>query len=302
MWVIAVVIFVVILILLRKYLSDIIFETIVDGGLSFLDEILGFGFIPGADFGDIIAAFIIYRRYSGTSKKKKHKRKHINKGTGKFVAVFGALEAVNFIVLSFIPGADFFTNIFPTIPFLRLISQWMAVQYPDSEWFNSPGKLAEKSRKKYNKMMNEIKDHDKTLRETRAQLETRNMHEKAIEAADHFKDGEYRQAHEKYEEAIDILKHNTYAQLIEKWQDLMEHRIEDLSDPGFLVYVRNNPNYPLANEKFTLMTKTISEDMQKALDHIHKDEIGKAIEKAGGAIELIEVILSIHEEYAYENS
>ena len=110
------------LILFRDKLKDLLlgtlYETAVDGGLSFADEIMGIGLIPGLDIGDYIAAIMIMRR------NFRH--------AGLIAAIFGGLEAANWIVGSFIPGVDWFFNIVPIYPLLKVISCIISLIFPNT--------------------------------------------------------------------------------------------------------------------------------------------------------------------------
>ncbi len=104
--------FLILIFVFRNQLKDTLFgtlfETVVDGGLSFADEVIGVGIVPGLDFGDYIAAIIIFKR-------------HLQKA-GLFVAIIGSLEAANFIIGSFIPGVDWFFNILPIYPLIKVLN------------------------------------------------------------------------------------------------------------------------------------------------------------------------------------
>ena len=95
------------MIFFRRYTSAVISDFILDPVLSFVDEPLGG--VLGLDFGDWIAAFIIYRREKNIS--------------GKGVALLAAWEATNFIPISLIPVVgtvvEVFTNFFPADTVLR---------------------------------------------------------------------------------------------------------------------------------------------------------------------------------------
>ncbi len=84
-------------------------DYVVDGAMSFADELLGIG-IAGLDVGDWIAAVIIF-----VNERKR---------TGNFVAGLAAWEATNFLPLSFIPGVgeviEVITNFFPAVTILRM--------------------------------------------------------------------------------------------------------------------------------------------------------------------------------------
>ena len=125
------------LILFRDKLKDLLlgtlYETVVDGGLSFADEIIGIGLIPGLDIGDYIAAIMIMRR------NFRH--------AGLIAAIFGGLEAANWIIGSFIPGVDWFFNIVPIYPLLKVISCVISLIFPNSIVTNGSQELADKEKK-----------------------------------------------------------------------------------------------------------------------------------------------------------
>ena len=95
----------------RRYFSALIYDYVVDGGLSFADNfIMGAGLI-GLDIGDWIAALLIF-------KKEK-------KITGGAIAMFAAWEATNFLPVSLIPvvgeAVEVFFNLFPAVFIGRLL-------------------------------------------------------------------------------------------------------------------------------------------------------------------------------------
>lgn len=77
----------------------LIFDYVVDFMLSLVDEAAGGLF--GLDWGDWIAAVIIFVYYS--------------KQIGKGWSLFAAWEATNFLPISFIPGVDILTGMFPAV-------------------------------------------------------------------------------------------------------------------------------------------------------------------------------------------
>jgi hypothetical protein len=96
---IVVVVLVISLIFFKRYFKALMYDYVVDGGLSFLDEPLGG--IGMFDWGDWIAAFLIFRKYK--------------KIVGVAIALILVLEAANFI-----PGLDYMTNIFPAVTIAML--------------------------------------------------------------------------------------------------------------------------------------------------------------------------------------
>jgi hypothetical protein len=101
-WIILIIIVILVIsfILFRRYFSALVYDYVVDCGLSFLDE--PFGGIVMLDWGDWIAAILIF------IKEKKI--------TGRLIALIVALEAANFI-----PVLDWITNLFPAVTISRLL-------------------------------------------------------------------------------------------------------------------------------------------------------------------------------------
>ncbi len=95
----------------RRYFSALIYDYVIDGGLSFADNFLfGLGLI-GLDIGDWIAAFLIFKKE--------------RKITGGAIAGFAAWEAANFLPISLIPvvgeAVEVFFNLFPAVFISRLL-------------------------------------------------------------------------------------------------------------------------------------------------------------------------------------
>lgn len=107
-----------ILFALRSYFKALIYATsydyLIDGGLSFADELVGIG-ITGIDVGDWIAGGILFWKYRSIV-------------GWKFAALFAA-EAANF-GLSLIPGIgegiEIFFNFFPIVSLVILYKQYQA--------------------------------------------------------------------------------------------------------------------------------------------------------------------------------
>lgn len=101
---------VIVFIFFRKVVGAF-FLDVLDAVLSTLDNFVGGAGLAGLDFGDWIAALIIYAKERKIS------------GTG--VALFAAWEATNFLPLSFIPGVgegiEIVFNLVPTTTALRLL-------------------------------------------------------------------------------------------------------------------------------------------------------------------------------------
>lgn len=87
----------------------LVYDYVIDAGLSFLDEF--FGGVAGLDAGDLIAAVLIYMKE--------------RKATGQIPAMICAWEATNFIPISLIPGigtiTEIVTNLFPAVSVTRFI-------------------------------------------------------------------------------------------------------------------------------------------------------------------------------------
>ena len=95
----------------RRYLSALILDYVVDGGLSFADNFIAGAGLIGLDIGDWIAAIIIFK-----------KEKRI---TGGAIAMLAAWEATNFLPISLIPvvgeAVETFFGFFPAVFILRLL-------------------------------------------------------------------------------------------------------------------------------------------------------------------------------------
>jgi hypothetical protein len=105
--IIAFLLFIVLTLIFKRYITALIYDYGVDFGFSFAGSFfMGLGFI-GFDIGGFIAAILIY-------KKEK-------KITNTFFAGFVAWEATNFFPFSFIPGLGLFTNFFPAVTLGRLV-------------------------------------------------------------------------------------------------------------------------------------------------------------------------------------
>jgi hypothetical protein len=99
------------LIFFRRYFSALIYDFVVDPLLSFADNFIAGAGLIGLDFGDWIAAFLIF-------KKEK-------KITGGPIAMFAAWEATNFLPISLIPvvgeAVEIFFNFFPAVFISRVL-------------------------------------------------------------------------------------------------------------------------------------------------------------------------------------
>jgi len=109
--IIGVLIIIIFAIFFRRYLSAIIYDYVVDGGLSFADNFIAGAGLIGLDIGDWIAAFLIYRKEGKIS--------------GGGVAMLAAWEATNFLPLSFIPVfgeiLEVIFNLFPAVFISRVL-------------------------------------------------------------------------------------------------------------------------------------------------------------------------------------
>jgi hypothetical protein len=107
----AVLLFIILSILFRRLINALVYDYVIDAGLSFADNFLAGAGAVGIDIGDWIAAILIF----------------INerKITNKWVAAAVAWEATNFIPFSFIPvigeGLEIFFNLFPAVTISRIV-------------------------------------------------------------------------------------------------------------------------------------------------------------------------------------
>jgi len=105
------VVLIISLIFFRRYFSALIYDFVVDPLLSFADNFIAGAGLIGLDFGDWIAAFLIF-------KKEK-------KITGGPIAMFAAWEATNFLPVSLIPfvgeAVEIFFNFFPAVFISRVL-------------------------------------------------------------------------------------------------------------------------------------------------------------------------------------
>lgn len=103
--------FIVLAIIFRRYITALIYDYVVDAGLSFADNFLAGAGLIGLDIGDWIAAFLIFIKE--------------RKITNGFIAGLVAWEATNFIPLSLIPvvgeGLEIIFNFFPAVTIGRLL-------------------------------------------------------------------------------------------------------------------------------------------------------------------------------------
>jgi hypothetical protein len=105
------VLFIVLAIVFRRYITALIYDYVVDCGLSFADNLLAGAGALGLDIGDWIAALLIFIKE--------------RKITNGFVAGLVAWEATNFIPFSLIPvvgeGLEIIFNFFPAVTIGRLL-------------------------------------------------------------------------------------------------------------------------------------------------------------------------------------
>jgi hypothetical protein len=146
-------VFLILIFVFRSQLKDALFgtlfETVVDGGLSFADEVIGVGLIPGLDIGDYLAALLIFKR-------------NLQNG-GLIIAIIGSLEAANFIIGSFIPGVDWFFNILPIYPLLKVMNALVLLFFPHSLLTEGTKYLAIDEKKEAEKnivVLSQIDAHD----------------------------------------------------------------------------------------------------------------------------------------------
>lgn len=103
------VIFIILALIFRRYISALIEDYVLDLGLSTLDTFIGGA--AGLDIGDWIAAIIIFIKE--------------RKITGWFIAGIAAWEATNLIPFSLIPVAgealEVITNFIPTVTISRVL-------------------------------------------------------------------------------------------------------------------------------------------------------------------------------------
>lgn len=101
--------FLVFAIFLRRYISALIEDYVLDLGFSLIDEL--FGGIVGLDIGDFAAAIIIFIK----------ERKIVGLG----IALAVAWEATNFFPISLIPVigtiVEFITNLLPCVTIMRML-------------------------------------------------------------------------------------------------------------------------------------------------------------------------------------
>lgn len=105
------VLFIVLAIVFRRYITALIYDYVVDCGLSFADIFLAGAGLLGLDIGDWIAALLIFIKE--------------RKITNGFIAGLVAWEATNFIPISLIPvvgeGLEILFNFFPAVTIGRLL-------------------------------------------------------------------------------------------------------------------------------------------------------------------------------------
>lgn len=265
-------VFAIIVIIFGKYLSAILYETVVDGVLSFIDEILGVGLVPGGDFLDYFGSILMLR------------------GEGKFVhdygyltATVGAFEASNFIVGSFIPGVDYATNIIPISPVPIAISTILAPLAPDSVWFTGTMPL---SHKQYDKGKNMI------LAAKEVNVEKAKH---TLEEAKHLiVKKRFTAALKRGREAAKIVKDNTN-DYIDKTVIKLNNRLNNyLKDPNFSQFLAEED---INQEHIDQLFGDFRKKMEEAKEHIRFDRIREAIEKADEAIRMINPFIKRLETY-----
>lgn len=103
--------FVVLAIFFRRYITALIYDYLVDAGLSFADNLLAGAGAAGLDIGDWIAAVLVFFKE--------------RKITNNFVALLVAWEATNFLPFSLIPVVgemiEVITNFFPAVTISRML-------------------------------------------------------------------------------------------------------------------------------------------------------------------------------------
>lgn len=103
--------FIVLSFFFRRYISALFYDYVIDGGLSFADNLLAGAGAIGLDFGDWIAAVLIFVKE--------------RKITNGFMAGIVAWEATNFIPFSLIPVIgeviEVIFNLFPAVTFGRMM-------------------------------------------------------------------------------------------------------------------------------------------------------------------------------------
>lgn len=109
-------------IIFKRYISALILDYVIDGGLSFLDEFFGGALM--FDWGDWIAAIIIFIKE--------------RKISGSRVAAIVAIEAATFI-----PGIDYITNIFPAVTISRILFNKFRPAEARKEFLNNRMSIAE---------------------------------------------------------------------------------------------------------------------------------------------------------------
>ena len=125
---IALLVLIVLSVIFRKVLPGLIYDYLVDGGLSFLDNILGVGLLPIGDVGDYLAGFIIYN--------------HEKKISGKFPALLAGWEATNFFPLGILPGVELVTNATPAVFLSRMAFQKFSKAQKDEKLLEKDVALA----------------------------------------------------------------------------------------------------------------------------------------------------------------
>ena len=265
-------VFAIIVIIFGKYLSAILYETVVDGVLSFIDEILGVGLVPGGDFFDYFGSILMLR------------------GEGKYVhdygyltATVGAFETSNYVVGSFVPGVDYATNIIPISPVPIAISNFLRPLAPDSVWFTGTMSLSHKQHDKVGNMILAAKNINVDRAKHKLEEVKHLIVKKRFTAA--LKRGR---------EAAKIIKNNTN-DYIEKTVIKLTNRLNNyLKDPNFSQFLAEQD---ITQEHIDQLFGDFRKEMEEAKEHLRFDRIKEAIEKADEAIRMINPFIKRLETY-----
>ncbi|MDD9954186.1 MAG: hypothetical protein OXR66_07685 [Candidatus Woesearchaeota archaeon] len=128
--IVALVVFIVLVFLFRRYIGALIYDYVVDFGISHADNLILVGLI-GVDAGDFTAAAIILVGVFI------HERKIVGLGPALGMAGMAAWEASNFFPLGTIPVfgevAEGFFNLFPYVFLSRIMSHTLFSKKGDAE-------------------------------------------------------------------------------------------------------------------------------------------------------------------------
>lgn len=254
----------IIIIVFRHLLSDIIYETIVDGVFSSLDEFLVVPFLEVGDY--FISAPMMW-----------HKMKVDH---GYFAAFCSALEAANPI-----PGLEWATNIIPSSPIFAKIANLLSNLNPESLMFNGTMPVAHR---KYDKCKNMILEVQNDVNVNKAKdILSKEKHTIANK--------KFTKAIKQLDVAIKSVQNNTN-DMIRKERRTIKNRINKYTkDEGYIAFLKQEG---FDKNRSSQIFRVYYEKLDAAKESIKQFKLKQSLDQAKEAFKEISIFQKYEREYA----